>query len=113
MPKQELKPLKSLKDLKAANDQRFMKKKESKGSIYKKNTGISKSTKRSIQKAGLSVLISDLPEGLAKIKTLRKARKKAIKKIQQANHATSVAYKRAHGKAKGKKGKQSTTKEKK
>jgi hypothetical protein len=71
-------------------------KKESKGSIFKKQHGYSKTMKRLMHTYGVTI---------EQIRERRKARKLAEKKVRQKKHADSAAYKRAHGKAKGSKGK--------
>jgi hypothetical protein len=70
-------------------------KKESKGSIFKKQHGYSKTTKRLLHTYG---------ETLDQYRIRRKNRKLAERKVRQKKHADSAAYKRAHGKTKGSKG---------
>lgn len=71
-------------------------KKPSKGSIFKKTHGYSKTMKRLMKQHGCT---------LEELKQRRKARKLAQKKVRQKKHANSTAYKRVHGKKKGSKGK--------
>lgn len=73
-------------------------KKPSKGSIFKKATGYSKTMKRNMKKSGAVTVESYKRD-------VRKTRKLAATKLRQKKHSDSVAYKRANGK-KGKSGKQ-------
>lgn len=68
-------------------------KKESKAQIFKKEHGYSLSTMRAMNRAGVVTLDAYKP--------IRKARKKAQKKLQQQKHAASTAFKRANRKSKG------------
>lgn len=71
-------------------------KKPSKGSLFKKRIGYSKTMKKNMKKRGVLTV--------AEYRLMRKARKLAATKIRQKKHSDSVAYKRANGKkAKGKK----------
>lgn len=70
--------------------------KPSKGSLFKKAHGYSKSMKRSMKVADVITIPA--------YKAVRKARKLAATKLRQKKHSDSVAFKRANGKkAKGKK----------
>ena len=70
--------------------------KETKGMIFKRIMGYSKSTDRAMNRAGVVTLEA--------YKEIRKARKLLERKARQKKHADSTAYKRANGKKKGSKG---------
>lgn len=72
----------------------------SKGSIFKKEHGFSKTAKRNMQKIGLLII----EENLKVLKENRKARKLKEKQVRQEKHKTSSAYRRANSKKKGSKG---------
>jgi hypothetical protein len=69
-------------------------KKPSKGEIFKKENGYSKTMKRNMRKSGASS-----PKDYAV--SVRKPRKLAERKVRQKKHADASAYKRANGKKKG------------
>jgi hypothetical protein len=72
-------------------------KKPSKGSLFKKAFGYSKTMKRNIRKNQLSTV----PGGLSAVEQYRELRAKKAKianKVRQKKHSDSVAYKRANGK---------------
>lgn len=71
-------------------------KKPTKGELFKKANGYSKTMKRNLAKHDLS---SNM---IGNYKEIRKARKKIEKKAEQAKHAKSVAFKKLNGKTKGK-----------
>lgn len=80
-------------------------KKESNGSVFKKTKGYSKTMKRNMHKNGVKTL-----EEYAI--SVRKPRKLAEKKARQKKHSEKLAYRRLHGKSKGKKGQPAAKKEK-
>lgn len=70
------------------------KKKPTKGEIFKKEHGYSKTMKRNMRKSGTST-----PKEYAV--SVRKPRKLAERKVRQKKHTDASAYKRANGKKKG------------
>lgn len=95
----------SHKDLKKETDSQksvitlTAEKKPSKGELFKKEKGYSKTMKRLMRKSGTSS-----PKEYAV--SVRKPRKQAETKLRQKKHSDAAAYKRANGKGKGKSGNQ-------
>jgi hypothetical protein len=85
----------SLKELQNNKTKFKLEKKPSKGELFIKAYGFSKSTKRAMQKNGLPVT----SESIAELRVIRKARKKKQLKIKQDKHKTALA-KRGAGKSK-------------
>lgn len=84
-------------------------KKPTKGQLFKKEKGYSKTMKRNLQKH--SQLGKDLIS-LADYRQIRKTRKKKEKKIRQEKHQASVLYKRTNKKTKGSSGSKPASKTK-
>ena len=117
------KPVKSHKDLKLDKVEKPLKlkgeKKDSKGKIFKKQHGFSKTMLRNLKKNSLNPfkpVETNLSESecILEYRKIRKARKRKATIERQKKHATSVAYKKANGKTrvKGQKNKKaSETKE--
>lgn len=85
-------------------------KKPTKGQLFKKEKGYSKTMKRLLHKHHVSG--ENTLEKLNNYKKIRKARKKAETKIRQEKHKASVLYKRTNKKTKGSSGSKPASKTK-
>ena len=90
---------KAFKEIKSLPIKVNVEKKKTKGQLFKEATGISKTTKRLLNKHGLTINM------LENYKEIRKARKKVATKARQEKHKASATYKRLNSK----KGKGSAT----
>lgn len=81
----------------------IMEQTESKGLLFKKRFGYSKSSKRLMQKYGINR--NNTKEALDQLRELRKTRRRKATIARKAKHATSKQYMRDNGKTrlKGKK----------
>lgn len=107
--RQPIKSLKAVKEIIIEPKLKFAPK-ETKGMIFKKTFGFSKSTKRAMRRVGITTPITVDGSGLnieyafEEYVKIRRARKLTQKIARQKKHADSVAYKRAYAKSKGSKG---------